>query len=249
MQHSVMRLLKTAQSNHRSQFKQGTIISNGDWRDLNQAYSEVQSGNEFHSHHVFVGAISQGLLDILREVFNPGSREAIVQEHKNAIEDIVSQELNAQISGIPRLFVRGYYVNNPNLESLTWNQAEQCHVGLHIDSIEQGSDVPRRHRAPRLCLNLGIERRYFIFADITADEVQIGKLVDKTDLRFDEALRRYCDTNVDLNVYRVALDAGCFYVANTEYIAHDGSNEGSSLPDEQLVFLSAEALRASLEAH
>lgn len=235
----------------RSTFLAGTVIGDGNWCALNLHWYEYESSEAHAPNDIFIGRLSSDLLGILRDVFNPQSTEALVQQHGGELEDLIHREVVGQGCRIPRLMVRGYYVNNPDLESLTWDEARSCHVGLHIDKIEQKSSKLARERSPRLSINIGRDRRFFLFADITSDVLAEWNFESSTSASFGShrELRHYCQKQKGLSAYRIGLPPGCFYVANTEYVVHDGSNSGSAKADEQLVLMSEDAMLALLKAH
>lgn len=242
-------LEKEDSDRHRSRLLTGAIVGDGAWKA--SSLNWLDATTVYDCQDVLIGQLSEGLLEVLRDVFNPRMTEDLVRLYKLDLELLIQQELANQGFVLPMLIIRGYFVNNPDLESLTWNEKQQCHVGLHIDRIEGASSVCPINRLPRICVNLGQENRYFLFADVTSTQVADLRGLEDTNLTTSDhsQLLSYCRLQRDLKVYRIALRPGCFYVANTEHLVHDGSNSGSRKPDEQLVLLSADAMLSLLKAH
>ena len=159
------------------------------------------------------------------------------------------------------LLVHRLNVNPPSLRTVTHDPVNNFYIGLHLDSWDK-DPVERRHLSNnRICINLGLEDRYFLFINLTL--IEMFFLI--TTNRWDELLNiRYEDKQEILLKYysdyllthpqihpddirqnflqkypeypviklRVAPDEA--YIAPTENIIHDGCTFGKKFFDVSL---------------
>ncbi|MDQ3363831.1 MAG: hypothetical protein M3680_00160 [Myxococcota bacterium] len=104
--------------------------------------------------------------------------------------------------------------------------------GLHIDNWDQ-LPLGERGRARRqLCINLGIEDRFFVFARAEVATI-VGVLGESFERRqaYIGVGRVFFARFPDAAIVRVRVRPGEMYIAPTDNLLHDGSTVGSHSPD------------------
>jgi uncharacterized protein len=121
----------------------------------------------------------------------------------------------------------------PSLATTTLDQKNNQYIGLHVDTW-YSNPLPDRAGSPgRICINLGLEDRYFLYINVS-----LSRMPDMlTQAGHDEL--RHCDPGGALGtaffrafpnypVVRIRIAPGEAYIAPTENLLHDGSTEGQS---------------------
>lgn len=111
----------------------------------------------------------------------------------------------------------------------------QMLIGMHMDSWE-GMNVSDLDTAPnRICVNLGKEDRFFLFVNLTMNNVfeltKENSGLDRDTLAQDLLVINFFRQFPDYPVIRVRLKPFEAYIAPTENIIHDGCTEDKTLPD------------------
>jgi len=124
----------------------------------------------------------------------------------------------------------GISVRSPNLKTGTFDYKTDCYVGLHLDGWYK-RPLDERHLSPnRICVNLGLEDRYFLFINLSLQTIyglsDMDRSTDPSTLgaSFMKHYPLY-------PVIRVRIATNEAYIAPTENIVHDGSTEGRASLD------------------
>jgi hypothetical protein len=110
-------------------------------------------------------------------------------------------------------------------------------VGLHIDSWAGGAAGARTGFPTRLCLNLGPEPRFLMFANLDVKNMiaacpELEAVVDAN-----EVVTEFMRLNPNYPIVKIQVNPGEVYVAPTEVILHDGSCAGKAFVDAQTTLL------------
>lgn len=115
-------------------------------------------------------------------------------------------------------------------------------VGMHIDNASGRDPLEFQPDKRRLCINLGLEYRYFLFVNKT-----IHQIIDMVSKYKDIDSQTYSNSHSlsddffkyypDYPIIRVRQRPYDVYVAPTDSLIHDGSTEGSKSPDIDMTFL------------
>lgn len=133
----------------------------------------------------------------------------------------------------------GIWINPPGRTTVTEPPDGEKLIGLHLDNW---SDYPIHERADapnRICINMGIEARFFMFINLPIGEMH--KLIERTRPRALGAQKRgtivartFMRLIPTYPVIRVRIGPGEAYVAPTENLVHDASSLGMAGPDVNL---------------
>jgi hypothetical protein len=122
--------------------------------------------------------------------------------------------------------------NMPGLLTTTVNERRQRRLGIHFDSWDQ-LPMPMRARSRyRLSINVGAGDRFFLFMAQSAATIldaikdDMAERSTATDM-----LRLALHRNPHWPVYRLRVPPLWGYVAQTDYLPHDGSTFGAGLHD------------------
>lgn len=107
--------------------------------------------------------------------------------------------------------------------------------GLHIDNWDHLPLGQRARGRRQLCLNLGFELRYFVFArtDVDTAVALLGTTFTREACYVDLGVA-YFTRFPDAMLVRVAIAPGEIYIAPTDNLIHDGSTSGTRSPDVTL---------------
>lgn len=124
----------------------------------------------------------------------------------------------------------GVSVRPPNLKTGTFDYKTGCYVGLHLDGWYR-RPLNERHLSPnRVCVNLGLEDRYFLFVNLSLqtvyDLLHVDRSTDPSTLG--SSFMRHFPL---YPVIRIRIAPNEAYVAPTENIIHDGSTEDKKALD------------------
>lgn len=125
------------------------------------------------------------------------------------------------------------YCGRTNLPTTTFSPVNNQLIGLHFDSWDRAEWTDRSNVRNRICINLGIEERYFLFVNLTLEEI-LKKLTTKgiaTITLNDNLNQLFFDNFPDYPVIRVCIEPGEYYIAATENILHDGCTEDKTYND------------------
>ncbi len=125
----------------------------------------------------------------------------------------------------------GLNSNRPGLLTTTVNERRHKRLGIHFDSWDSLPMNMRSRSRYRLSVNVGAGDRYFLFMTFTATDVldvlrgEVNAANNATEL-LRLALRRqpHC-------AYRLRVPPMWGYVAQTDFLPHDGSTFGAGLFD------------------
>ncbi|HEY6177661.1 MAG TPA: hypothetical protein VIX73_24555 [Kofleriaceae bacterium] len=107
--------------------------------------------------------------------------------------------------------------------------------GLHVDNWDRLPLGQRASGRRQLCINLGFERRYFVFArtDVDTAVALLGETFTREACYIDLG-RAWFARFPEAMLVRVAIAPGETYVAPTDNLIHDGSTSGTRSPDVTL---------------
>lgn len=133
----------------------------------------------------------------------------------------------------PSLFhLIGLNSNRAGLVTTTVNEQRQRRLGIHFDSWDSLPMHMRGRSRYRLSVNVGAGDRYFLFMALTAADV-LDALKDEvsTGGNATQLLRHALRRLPERLVYRLRVPPLWGYVAQTDYLPHDGSTFGAGLYD------------------
>jgi hypothetical protein len=116
------------------------------------------------------------------------------------------------------------------------------YIGLHLDSMDRAPLRLRQRSRNRICINLGVEDRYFLFINLTMMNMfQALGLSDPQDIyRHYRAVTlgdEFMQSYPDYPVVRLTVAPGEAYIAPTDNIIHDATSEGKQYSDISLHLL------------
>ena len=144
--------------------------------------------------------------------------------------------------------------NSANLKTTTTGNERKKYIGLHVDSWQE-ADLDRRDLSNnRICVNLGVGPRYFLFIPVSI--VEIARIVSKEigDENIpneypSELGRMFMQLYPAFPVIRCRVAPLEAYIAPTENLVHDGSSEGSLHLDRQFTVLGRILIHRRQKAH
>lgn len=143
-----------------------------------------------------------------------------------------------------RVRLIGAHANKVGLTTTTWNRETSKYIGLHLDSF-YGLPLEQRHLAPnRLCLNIGGEKRFFVFINLTLRQMHEILLLHRsagTLLTWDVSSvgQVFMQRFPHYPAIRLVVRPGEAYIAPTENLIHDSTTEDKSTPDVAFTLLGA----------
>jgi len=159
-------------------------------------------------------------------------------EYSIAVEAITSY-LRTYATDSSGIVVSGLVINQIGLPSVTFDQQNNCFIGMHLDSWD-ALPLDQRHRSSnRFVLNLGSEPRSLVFINQDLETIyallryrERGVLASEVD--YNGMVREFMSTFPRYPVVRVLVAPGEAYIAPTENIIHDGYTVGRSSLDIHL---------------
>jgi hypothetical protein len=125
--------------------------------------------------------------------------------------------------------------NEPNQATVTYNAATNAHIGIHLDSWDGGPLRERQKSRVRLCVNVGVEPRSFLFSTVDVSEIlRIGGAdadAMKSGSLTPTDLARSALRMAGAGVYQVTVPPGWGYIAPTEILPHDATSMGMTFMD------------------
>jgi hypothetical protein len=201
------------------------------WRSLTSMEQQILFGTKLEkleSLYVSILNIPQNILDDLKELNK--------LEERRFLKDILQTERVKKGVALIHEYIETFRIQSAELSEyrIDWNEPKQmtvtvgrarCRVGLHIDN-QRGSSLHR------ISLNLGSEPRYFLFINLSID--QLYRLVAETDgnsVSKTSGSSRICMAFMQIfpnyPVVKLRVNPGEAYIAPTEHITHDGCTEGT----------------------
>jgi hypothetical protein len=121
----------------------------------------------------------------------------------------------------------GLCVHPPGLPTVTFDEAREGFIGLHLDSWY---DTATPETSPgRICINLGYESRYFLFSPISVAAMRVAMQAPENDYsKRGDLARAFFRMFPHSPILRLKVDPGEAYIAPTEIISHDGSTDGQT---------------------
>ncbi|RBL89646.1 hypothetical protein [Chitinophaga flava] len=218
-----------------------------EWRkitedELSMLKADLQSGNESSSTiYIFdiPGVLKNKFENITLNKVISKRHFLKVQSEKKELFRQYADLLNKYCSHFlqeGKEISKGFYsVNDANLSTTTKYFKGKQYTGLHIDNIDNLA-IDKAHDAQnRLCINLGTQKRYFLFVNQPLSEMKTWILNQKGSFNAKNTQwhlsQLFCRTYGTYPIVRIPLDPYQAYIAPTENILHDGSNIGSTAPD------------------
>lgn len=132
--------------------------------------------------------------------------------------------------------VLGHYSRMPGLASTSIGEDGKF-VGLHVDSWASGSISERKEGYPsRLCVNLGPEDRYFMFQNLSFNqiaEISNSPISDHPN----QFVVDFLDSNPSYPVLKLRIKPGEAYIAPTEIMIHDATTRDKHYVDASVTIL------------
>jgi hypothetical protein len=210
------------------------------------ARTEFDLGNSIGIIHI-PDSIRKPLENILDRSRN--SSQICFEEHESAIQyinnnyDRILNSIEPFCRSDRNLESLRLHTAQPGSITLTQNNApktpDRPYIGLHLDHIDR-APLRLRHRSRnRICINLGVEDRYFLFINLTMINMfaALG-LSDPEDIyRHYRAVSlgdEFMQSCPDYPVVRLTIAPGEAYIAPTDNIIHDATSEGKKYTDISL---------------
>lgn len=154
-----------------------------------------------------------------------------------AFENLIDY-LSALCLSEARPVINGMGGRQPGLSTSTIDNKRGCRNGLHTDNWDRLPLNQKYQATNRICINLGLEDRYFLF--INLPEIMIFNLLGEpenaltkpwTRQQTAEFMKRY----PNYPVVKLRIAPGEAYIAPTENIIHDGSTAGKKHLDIKIM--------------
>lgn len=128
-----------------------------------------------------------------------------------------------------------FSVNDGNLATTTKYFLGKQYTGLHIDNIDKFTIDNAQHAQNRLVINLGSQKRYFLFVNQPLSEMKNWILKKRGEFNSKNTQwhlsQLFFRTYGTYPIVRIPLAPFQAYIAPTENCLHDGSTLGSTAPD------------------
>jgi len=203
-----------------SDFRPGSLVPKGDWRLITR--SEVSAvSDRYSSGRPLLGNIA--LIRVLDDVFQSEQHNRGPMANRRA-ELRILDDVCKRLAGGALLENKGCWLSTGGGGSLstTVDRRDGLRIGLHVDRWERRSLDTLSDARNRVCLNLGPNRRYFVFLPNDLREI-----ADIYDLGFEDTFttshaKVFLRDHPDIPVFRLRLEPGEAYIAPTESLIHDG---------------------------
>jgi uncharacterized protein len=182
--------------------------------------------------------LSKTLLDEIHYLKNsdditPSYLSARLTPYKDRlIEFLMPMTLDDQLQSV------GYYFRNSDgLPTVTLDsKRNNSHLGLHVDSWEENGLDTRHKSRPRVCINLGLKERYFVYINLSLKQMYAlinGVEHEKNKIRNaqNEIIHTFMEQNPNYPVLKIRIDPLHAYIAPTENIIHDGYHSHAGIMD------------------
>ncbi len=157
--------------------------------------------------------------------------------HYVRFEQALLEYLKLHCIKLDGLTVLPIYCGKKNLVTSTFDHHRRQYIGMHYDNWDGVDWTKRENVRNRICINLGIEERYFLFINLELKSV-LQKLNNLQTYALQEGpYRPFLSKYPDYPVIRVKLEPGEYYIAPTENIIHDGCTEDKVYNDVVITVL------------
>jgi hypothetical protein len=132
------------------------------------------------------------------------------------------------------LKVLGTCVQHGGLWSTTTHvdaDGSESFSGLHVDDWDRLEHGRRRDSRRQMCVNLGSEDRFFVFAPATVDELDVARAHFATGDIYLGVGRALFASSPEARVCKVRVRPGEAYIAPTDNLVHDGTTVGNGAID------------------
>ena len=186
-----------------------------------------RSSFDYSRPRTFLGVtkLAPSLVDALRkqahlpEIFDEVIARRLASDVvRNIFEDFECHEYTSP---------SGFYTSAEKIGNITTDKKSGLRIGIHIDSWERVLPPDRYACSNRICINIGMSPRYFIFFPITLDEMWGSYSSEMSPLMrgtwgFTDLFRFGMRFYPDLPLFALEIAPGEAYLAPTENLAHDG---------------------------
>ena len=133
----------------------------------------------------------------------------------------------------------GYGHTPPGFKTVTYDARAERFIGLHIDDLDEQPLRRREESTSRLCVNLGLSRRYLLFINLGVGRMAellsaAQNLTDCLGLRPTPFIHAFLRAFPEYPVVRLAVLPGEAYISPTENMIHDATTECMTDPDLQV---------------
>lgn len=169
--------------------------------------------------------------------------------YKQAIDILVKYLLSFSLTS-QDFNIHHLTINSVGLRTVTYDRQKKNYIGLHLDSWDKLSLEKRHLSTNRICINLGLEDRYFLFINLTLMDmfnlVKVGYSRNTLSCQQNNSHSNFINNNLSnsllLNqippnairqmflerypnypVVKVRVSPGEAYIAPTENMIHDAS--------------------------
>lgn len=152
--------------------------------------------------------------------------------HDAALAAILAQARTSFVWSPSQFHLIGLNSNRAGLVTTTVNEKRHRRLGIHFDSWDSLPMHLRGRSRYRLSVNVGAGDRYFLFMALTAADV-LDALKDEVSAGSNatQLLRLVLQSGPQRRVYRLRVPPLWGYVAQTDFLPHDGSTFGGDLFD------------------
>ncbi len=174
----------------------------------------------------------------IHQAHNESDIQRLMQKSSHAVAVEATEEWARQFQRVEEPMTTHRIACIPrNLRTVTFNPRENRYLGLHLDSWEKKSLDELAEVRNRMCINLGLSPRYFLFINLEIKQLQL--LLDKPyETRARSLIHEFLTNYADYPVIRIRLDPFEAYIAPTENLIHDGSSEDQKHQDVQITMRS-----------
>lgn len=239
---------KAAASDLQPAYAIGAMVPRVPWRCLTPDEETRVFGGRHPAHTVQVCRIPPEAI----EGFGP-LRTALARDYPvEVLQRVIGSKRTAEAfsclqSGLGRFGVcwqtiraLGISLKSPGLETCTTESSTGERVGLHVDSFFGDGLSGRERRALRLCINVGIEPRHFLFVNTSLQriwEVSCDGSREMHQVNASAIAAAFLAAHPNYGVLRLTLLPGEAYIAPTENIIHDSTSADRRTFDAALTFL------------
>ena len=152
---------------------------------------------------------------------------ASIKKHTCILREYLCERLH--VSDIP--VEHGIACHPPGLETVTVNDKTGHFIGMHLDSWDGDSYEERNLARTRVSVNIGPSTRSFLFISLPLCEIAklIAKATGQCSLTHAHTIMPMVfQMFPDIPVYRIELNPGEAYIADTDNLLHDGSSISSN---------------------
>jgi hypothetical protein len=226
----------------KAEYNPRAFLPRGPWRKPTEWESQRlwQSSGIADVAFVGVARIPHELLAALRVVVSETDKDALRQLEPRRIREFIGpfvDYLRDQFAYKSEPINHGIHVHRPGLETVTIDLANRKFLGLHLDSWDRYPLEARARSLNRICVNIGVEPRHFLFVNLPL--MNIARLLeqespDSPDRAFDSVGPAFMSRFPGYPIVRVRIAPGEAYIAPTDNLIHDASTFDSLEPSVSL---------------